>query len=154
MKLEKHIKVYFNKQVQMPNIRLVQFDTGVSLVFHMMDFEAPEGTSATIYVRKPSGKFVYQEDGITVSGKTITIDIENQAMTEEGKSIFQVKLENGNDTISTFAGNMVVERSIADKDAVESETVASAFDKKMADMLASTISATHDGKGNVKLSIM
>ena len=153
MKVQKNISVHLVKKRNIPIVRVVQFDTGVQLVFNMKDFEIPNGTTATLYVQKPSGNFVYQDSGITVTSDSIVVDLWNQAIVERGEAGYQVRLKNGNDLLSTFSGILEVEKSLADSGAVESETVASAFDKKMADMLASTIRATHDGTGNVTLTI-
>jgi len=117
-------------------IEAVQFNTGLQLVFTVMDFEIPSGTKATLFVRKPSGKFVYQEEDITVSGNVITIDLENQAITEHGTAFYQIKLKNGTDEITTFTGEIDVSKSLADAGAVESKTMIRAFDEAVSDKVA------------------
>ena len=86
MKVQKNIEVWLVQKRPPRQIDLVQYDTGVQLVFTVQDFTIPSGTTATLYVQKPSGKFVYQEKGITVNGNTITVDLENQAITEHGNN--------------------------------------------------------------------
>ena len=137
MKVQKHIEVrLLKKRLTSPAIDLVQYDTGIQLVFSLVDFDIPSGTSATLYVQKRSGKFVYQEKDITISGNTITIDLENQALTEHGETKYQITLKNGTDTVTTFAGVMRIEKSLADANAVESKTVVRAFDETVADHVA------------------
>lgn len=137
MKIQKKIELTL---LQRPNSRkfidVVQYDTGVRLVCAVTDFTIPEGTTATLYVQKPSGKFVYQETGISVSGNTVTIDLENQALAEHGDTYYQIQLVNGEDAISTFAGIIRVAKSYADAGAEESKTVISAFDEKTAEIIA------------------
>ena len=137
MKVQKNIEVWLVKKRLPRPIDLVQYDTGIQLVFAVRDFTIPSGTTGTLYVQKPSGKFVYQETGITVSGNNITIDLENQAITEHGKDVpYQVQLKNGNDLITTFAGIMRVEKSLKDAGATESKSVIAAFEAKTAEQIA------------------
>lgn len=144
MKIQKQIEVRLARKGNDSLIRVVQYDTGVQLVFNMMDFEVPSGTTATLYVRKKSGKFVYQEKGITVTATAVTVDLENQALTEHGKAFCQLRLVNGTDTISTFASTMIVEPSYRDADAVESKTVIAAFEKKTAEQIAEIEAAANE----------
>lgn len=136
MKVQKFIEIRLLKKRIIPVVDLVQYDTGIQLVFSLVDFDIPSGTSATLYVQKRSGKFVFQEEGITVSGNTITIDLENQALTEHGETKYQITLKNGTDTVTTFAGVLRIEKSLADANAVESKTVVRAFDEAVADHVA------------------
>jgi hypothetical protein len=129
MKVQKIVSLNLVKKRTVPKIYLVQYDTGIQLVMTVADFQLPDGTTAALYVQKPSGKFVYQESGISVSGSTITVDLENQAITEHGTVPYQLRIENGTDLISTFSGILEVEKSLADAHAVESTSVVSAFDE-------------------------
>ena len=144
MKIQKQIDVRLVKKGPVSSLRLVQYDTGIQLVFNVLDWSIPSGTKATLYVRKRSGKFVYQEKGVTVSENTVTIDLENQALTEHGETFYQLRFLNGTDVISTFSSSMFVERSIADADAVESTTVVAAFEAKTAEQLAKIEAAAQD----------
>jgi len=136
MKATKEINIYLTKKRNVRQIDVVQYDTGIQLVFTVMDLDIPSGATATMYVQKPSGKFVYQEDGITVADNTITIDLDNQAITEHGKVPYQVSLTSGSDVITTFTGLMLVEKSLKDSGATESKTVIRAFDEAVADHVA------------------
>lgn len=129
MKAIKEIPIYLTKKHNVRQIDVVQHDTGIQLVFSVLDFAIPSGASATLYVQKPSGKFVYQEEGITVTGNTITVDLHNQAITEHGKAPYQVSLKSGSDVITTFTGLIMVEKSQKDAGATESKTVIRAFDE-------------------------
>ena len=144
MKIQKQIDVRLVRKGPVSSVRVVQYDTGVQLVFNVLDFDLPKGTTATLYVRKKSGKFVYQETGITVVNNTVTVDLENQALTEHGEAFYQLKFLNGTDIISTFASSMDVDRSIADADAVESSTVIAAFEQKTEEQIAAIEAAAQD----------
>lgn len=144
MKVQKFIEVrLLKKRLTSPVIDVVQYDTGVQLVFSLVDFDIPSGTTATLYVQKRSGKFVYQEDGITISGNNITINLENQALTEHGEAKYQIMLKNGTDTVTTFAGILRIDKNIADSGATEPRTIANEsrtvirpFDEAVADYAA------------------
>lgn len=127
MKIQRHIDVQLNRRCAAAPADVVQYDTGIQLVFNVLDYEIPAGVTATMYIQKPSGKFVYQETGISIAGNVITVDLENQAVTEYGAVNYQVRFEQGTDLISTFIGIMRVEKSLADAGAVESKTVLAAF---------------------------
>lgn len=138
MKVVKTIYIYLANKRAAKTIDVVQYDTGIQLVFSLEDFTFPLGTTGTLYVQKPSGKFVYQEDGITTSdvAGTITIDLDNQAITEHGKVLYQVTLKNGADEITSFTGVMMVQKSLKDSGATESTTVIRAFDNAVSERIA------------------
>lgn len=136
MKATKQIDIYLTGKRNVRVIDVVQYDTGIQLAFAVKDFTIPSSANATLYVQKPSGKFVYQEKGITVSGNTITVDLHNQAITEHGKVPYQVSITSGSDVITTFTGLMMVEKSLKDAGATESKTVIRAFDEAVSDHVA------------------
>lgn len=136
MKVSKHIDIFLTKKRNVNEINVSQLDTGIQLVFNVKDFNIPSGSSATLYAEKPSGKFVYQTKGITIVKNTITVDLENQAIAEHGKTPYQVSIENGSDVVTSFIGVMNVQRSLKDSGATESKTVMRAFDELTDEKLA------------------
>lgn len=136
MKVQRNIDIYLLKNRMSRPIELVQYDTGVQLVLNVKVYAIPTGTTATMYIQKPSGKFVYQESGIVVATNSITIDLENQAVTEHGKVSYQVTLKNGTDEITTFTGLLDVQKSLKDFGATESKTVIRAFDEAITERIA------------------
>lgn len=142
LKVQKKVDVYLVKKRNQRPIEIVQADTGIELEFTVKDFEIPAGTTATLFVQKPSGKFVYQEVGVTVSGNIITVDLENQAIVEKGNLPYQVSLKNGKDEITSFEGLMLVYRSLKDSGAEESKTVIRAFEEVTAEKIAEIQAAT------------
>lgn len=136
MKSTRLIDIYLTKKSNVRTIDVVQYDTGINLVFNVKDFDIPSGAVAKLYVQKPSGKFVFQETGINIVDNTILISLENQAITEHGKVPYQVSITNGSDMITTFTGLMMVEKSLKDSSAIESKTVIRAFDEVVSDHVA------------------
>lgn len=136
MKSTRLIDIYLTKKSNVRTIDVVQYDSGINLVFNVKDFDIPSGAVAKLYVQKPSGKFVFQETGINIVDNTILISLENQAITEHGKVPYQVSITNGSDMITTFTGLMMVEKSLKDSSAIESKTVIRAFDEVVSDHVA------------------
>ena len=158
MKVLKKIDVYLVKKKNTRPIEIVQSDTAIQLEFTVKDFEIPTGTTATLFVLKPSGKFVYQENKITVNGNVITVDLENQAIIEKGNVPYQLTLKNGTDEITTFEGLMMVDRSLKNSEATESKTVIRAFEalteEKIAEIKASATAqialVVNEGNNQIK----
>lgn len=126
MKATKRINVEVLSKKLMQTISTVQYVTGLQIVMSVKDFDIPAGTTAKAFFEKPSKKFVYQD--AVISGNDITIDVNNQALTEYGSVYYQVRLTNGDDIITTFSGKIDVEKSLADNSATSSETIVPAFD--------------------------
>ena len=144
MKIQKRIEINLDKPGFSYPVKVVQYDTGIQLIFTISNFEIPDGTTVTVFFLKPSGKFVYQESNITISGNEITVDVENQAFTEMGMVEYQVKLTNGDDLITSFSRIVQVEKSLADSGAEESKTVIAAFDNLTAEKIADIQAAALD----------
>ena len=153
MKLQKQIDIRLIKGKMQSPIELVQYDTGVQLIFNFLDFDIPDGTNVILYVQKRSGKFVYQENGITVASDNVTIDLENQALTEHGETFYQLRLKNGEDIISTFYGTIYVKKSLADANAEESKTVVSAFEDLTNEQIAKVVEAAEMIAEQVKATL-
>lgn len=135
-------KIYLLSKKPMKPIEVVQFETGVQLVFEVQDIDLDETATATLFVRKPSGKFVFQEDNVSLTGNTVVIDLHNQAIAEYGKPFFQIKFKKGEEVISTFSGMLTVEKSLDDSGAEESKTVIAAFDEFTDEQIARIEEAT------------
>ena len=129
MKIQKRADIYFGSNTHVKEIDVVQYDTGIELVFTARDFDIPTGTTATIFIKKPSGKYVYQGNGVTVADNKITVALENQAITENGEAYYQLQLLKDNNVISSFVGVLEVAKSLNNDSAIESTTVITVWDK-------------------------
>ena len=81
-------------------IRYVQNTNAIPIIFHFVDFAIPSGTTANVYVNKPSQKAVYTS--AQISGNDVMIDITTQMVAEVGFSEIQVQLTNSDDVLVTF----------------------------------------------------
>lgn len=108
-------------------IRYVQNTNALPIVFHFIDFDIPAGTTANVYVNKPSQKAVYTS--AQVSGNDVTIDVTTQMVAEVGYSEIQIQLTKSDNILVTFAYPMLVSENFTDPDAEESKNEASFFDE-------------------------
>ena len=142
MKKQIKRKIYLLSKRETRPIEVVQYETGVQLVFEIQDIELDTAATATMFVRKPSGKFVFQEDNISLTGNTVTVDLHNQALAEYGHPFFQIKLKKEEEVISTYSGMLTVDKSLEDSGAEESKTVIAAFDTFTDEQIARIEEAT------------
>ena len=130
-------------------IRYVQNTNALPIVFHFIDFDIPSGTTANVYVNKPSQKAVYTS--AQVSGNDVTIDVTTQMVAEVGYSEIQVQLTNSDNILVTFAYPMLVSKNFTDPDAEESKNEASFFDElgKAAEAANEAAEAANEAAQNV-----
>lgn len=115
--IQKYIYIK-NKDVR-TRIEYVQGTNTIPIVLSAVDWDIPDGSEARIYVRKPSGKEVYNTAAI--SGNDITIQPTTQMFAEFGRQLGQVQIVNGDDIAATFLLEFDVEKNLAfESSAVES----------------------------------
>lgn len=107
-----------NKDVR-TRIEYVQGTNSIPIILQVVDWEIPEGSEARIYVRKPSGKEVY--NSAEVSGNEVAIQPTTQMFAEFGRQLGQVQIANGDDIAATFLLEFEIEKNLAfESTAVES----------------------------------
>lgn len=107
-----------NKDVR-TRIEYVQGTNSIPIILQVVDWEIPEGSEARIYVKKPSGKEVY--NSAEVSGNDITIQPTTQMFAEFGRQHGQIQIVNGDDIAATFLLEFDIEKNLAfESTAVES----------------------------------
>jgi hypothetical protein len=128
MIIQKKLNISLSGNTLPMPVRVVEADNAYQLILKYIDFDIPEGAVATMFVKKPSGKFVYQEDNISIEGNVVTIDVDNQAIIEDGISPFQVELKKDGKILTTFINYFHVEKNLKNPNAEESKTVIRALD--------------------------
>lgn len=107
-----------NKDVR-TRIEYVQGTNSIPIILQVVDWEIPEGSEARIYVKKPSGKEVY--NSAAVSGNEVTIQPTTQMFAEFGRQLGQVQIANSDDIAATFLLEFEIEKNLAfESTAVES----------------------------------
>ena len=99
-------------------IDYVQGTNAVPLKFQFRDYTVPSGAAARIYVKKPSGKEVY--NSASLSGNTVTVQPTTQMFAEAGEQEGQLQLTSGQKLLVTFPILFRVERNLISESAVES----------------------------------
>lgn len=87
-----------------------QGSDAIDIEFTIRDYDVPSGSTARIYVEKPSGKGVYNTTSI--SGNVIAVDMEQQMTAEYGNASMQVEIMHGGETLLTFVQPLHVKKSL------------------------------------------
>lgn len=125
-------EIYVGEKAFTASVDMVQYDTGNILELTINDMEIPRGAKGTSFFKKPSGKFVYDDTGVTISENKIIVPISNQAIAESGVTMAQVSVMSGTDIVSTFGIRINVSPSYSNSSAEPSRTVMNAFDEATA----------------------
>lgn len=128
-KIERDVYVLVNTYKE--PIELTQGTSGIPVIFCFRDYDIPEETTASIFVRKPSGKEILDAAVVDSSNDTVTIDLTEQMTAEVGEAIFQVQLSHNEKNIYTFNHPAIVEKSASN---IDSESGSNILDKYLEDM--------------------
>lgn len=113
-------------------IDYVQGTNAVPIVFTFRDWTVPSGAEARIFMKKPSGKEVY--NAATISGNTVTVNPTTQMFAEAGVQEGQLEILYEEDILATFLINFRVERNIISESAIESNNEYGPLDQLIADI--------------------
>lgn len=105
------------KRMLLP-IHYVQGTNAVTLEFSFMDYTIPSGATARIYVKKPSGKEVYNT--ATLKNNVVTVKPTTQMFAEAGEYPGQIQIVKSPSILATFLIPFQVERNIVSESAVQS----------------------------------
>lgn len=111
--------VYVLKDAIKTPIDYVRGTNAIPIVFHFRDCDIPSGSTAAVYVKKPSGNAVY--NNASVSGNDVTVDVTTQMFAEFGQNIMQIQISKNNDNLVTFSQPVNVHENNTDEDAPKSE---------------------------------
>lgn len=111
--------VYVLKDAIKTPIDYVRGTNAIPIVFHFRDYDIPSGSTAAVYVKKPSGNAVY--NNASVSGNDVTVDVTTQMFAEVGQNILQIQISKNNDNLVTFSQPVNVHENNTDEDATKSE---------------------------------
>ena len=109
------------------HIDYVRFTNALPIVFTFRDYNILQGSVATAFCTKPSGKAVYTD--ATISGNTVTITVTDQMFIELGRTVLQVKIENGSSTLVTFGWPVDVHENSTEGDIPPSQNTGGFFEE-------------------------
>ena len=105
----------------------VQNTNAIPIVFTLRDYDISSGSTAQIFVLKPSGKSVY--NAAEISDNIVTVNVTTQMFSEVGVSALQIQISNSGKNLVTFEYPVCVHKNNTDPDAAESENESSFFDE-------------------------
>lgn len=113
------------------HLNYVQGSNGINIVLEIIDFELPQDAQARIYLKKPSGKEVY--NAASIAGNTIIITPTTQMFAEHGKQFGQVQLIKDGSILTTYMLEFDIEKNIIEESAVESTNEYGVLDELIAE---------------------
>ena len=124
-------KIFLTKKGLQTVIKYVQGTNAVPISLHVEDYTLPSGAEARIYIKKPSGKEVY--NNASISGNTINVTPTTQMFAEEGEAKGQGQILSGGKIRATFVLLFDGMENIINESAVESTNEYAVLDSLIAD---------------------
>lgn len=138
--------VYVLRDAVKNPIEYVQGTDAIPIIFVVRDFTIPVGSTARVYVEKPSTKAIYNDIPGSISGNKITIEVDKQMMAEAGFGAVQVEIRMGEDTLATFEWPLHIKRSLPPIDSVNGSNFLDEYIESLRDLEGSTETATEEAK--------
>lgn len=107
-------------------IDYVRLTNDIPIVFTFRDYDIPSGSTAHVYVQKPSGKAVY--DTAKISGNVVTVTVTDQMFAELGVSDLQIRITQGDEKLVSFSQPVRVHPNYTEGDAQQSQNDGGFFD--------------------------
>ena len=107
----------------------------VKLVNNGEPYMIPDGARAIVNIKKPDGKFVYNQ--CTYSGNEVTIDLTSQALATSGTAYCNVEIRTADDTqiITSATFEIEIETTQRSDSAIESSNEFTAIEVKVHDLI-------------------
>lgn len=108
--LEQHVRIRLAHDI-LSSVNVVQGDTGRELYFVIDDYDIPSDSEFRIYIRKPSGKEIYNY--CYYANGEIVVQLTTQMVAEIGQNVGQIQIISSNHTqITSFNFKLIVEENM------------------------------------------
>lgn len=108
--LEQHVRIRLAHDI-LSSVNVVQGDTGRELYFVIDDYDIPSDSEFRIYIRKPSGKEIYNY--CYYANGEIVVQLTTQMVAEIGQNVGQIQIIHSNHTqITSFNFKLIVEENM------------------------------------------
>lgn len=125
-------KEIFVTRAELPTVvKCTQGTNALPWVFRLVDYNIPGGVEARIFVKKPSGKEVYNT--ASISGNEITVNVTTQMVVEAGRARAQVQLVKDKVVLNSFVILLDIEKSVVSDSAIESTNEYAFLDQLLID---------------------
>lgn len=119
------------KEDYIPKLKVKQYDTAIFYVNLFKNSSQFSVSNETIkmFVKKSDGTIVYQEEGITLDGSTIKINVNNQAFVCAGLTYAELELKSSDGQVTSSTFLYEVKEKVGSDKAIESATDIATLDK-------------------------
>lgn len=119
---EIRIPIYIKNKPETTPIDVVQYLNSFYMYFEIKDFDIPENSTAKFYLRKTSGKEIYQD--LEIQGKQLVLIPTNQTFAETGVQNAQISITNGENIATSFSIQFSVHKNLVSLEATKSRNEA------------------------------
>ena len=113
-----------------------QGGNAVPIYLRIADWQIPSGSTARIYMRKPSGAEIYND--CVINGNIVQITITTQMTAESGWVKSTLEIVNGTDILHSFEMTLDVQATSISDNAIESKDEFTALEKAMQEIDSAT----------------
>lgn len=136
---EKVINIGVQNKTLLRKVNVVQGDSGRALRCVVSDYTLPDGVTARIYAKKPSGMEVY--NACTIDGNAVISELTTGLLSETGEIDCQIELSVDGDRVTSFYFVINVEKSLISDSSIESTDEFGALQTLINDTEAATKAA-------------
>lgn len=113
-----------------------QGGNAVPIYLRIADWQIPSGSTARIYMRKPSGAEIYND--CVINGNIVQITVTTQMTAEAGWVKSTLEIVNGTDILHSFEMTLDIQATSISDNAVESKNEFTALEKAMQEIDSAT----------------
>ena len=113
-----------------------QGGNAVPIYLRIADWQIPSGSTARIYMRKPSGAEIYND--CVINGNIVQITVTTQMTAEAGWVKSTLEIVNGTDILHSFEMTLDVQATSISDNAIESKDEFTALEKAMQEIDSAT----------------
>lgn len=104
-------EVYIQLNTYKEPIEMTQGTNAIQIVFSFRDCDIPQGATANVFVKKPSGKAVQTTATADPSTDTVMVNVTEQMTAEAGSALIQIQLSHSGKDLYTFNYPLLVSES-------------------------------------------
>lgn len=111
-------------------IDVIEGDSGRKIRCNIGDMKIPDGSTARIYARKPSGLEIYND--CTIEDGCVIVELTTQMTAEQGSTRCQVEITNSGENVTSFEFELRVHAKLKSSGSVESTNEFTALENALA----------------------
>lgn len=116
--LDQHIRMRLSHDI-LQSVHVVQGDSGRELYFVFDDYELQDDAEYRVYIRKPSGKEIYNY--CTYANEELVVQLTPQMIAEVGESFGQIQIIQNHVELTSFSFTLIVEESLIYSSSIDSK---------------------------------